>query len=64
MFGSVFWFSHLKTAVFQFWGLPGFADNYEVYEEKNWYKISTIIIVSLGPLFPMVCQHNKPTWDV
>ena len=25
MFGSVFRFSHLKTAVFWIWGLPGFA---------------------------------------
>ena len=25
MFGSIFRFSHLKTAVFRFWGLPRFA---------------------------------------
>ena len=26
MFGLVFRFSHLRTAVFRFWGLPRFAD--------------------------------------
>ena len=29
MFGSVFRFSHLKTAVFRFWGLPRFAGFHE-----------------------------------
>ena len=31
MFGSVFRFSHLKTAVFRFWGLPRFAGFLEVF---------------------------------
>ena len=36
MFGSVFWFSHLKTAVFQFWGLPRFAG---FLEFSLWFSV-------------------------
>ena len=36
MFGSVFRFSHLKTAVFRFWGLPRFAD---FLEFSLWFSV-------------------------
>ena len=36
MFGSVFWFWHLKTAVLRFWSLPRFAGFLEC---SRWFSV-------------------------
>ena len=38
MFGSVFRFSHLKTAVFQLWGLPRFVGFLE-FNFSLWFSV-------------------------
>ena len=58
MFGSVFRFSHLKTAVFRFWGPPRFAGFLEC---SLWFSIFVNKDGVFSGLLSSACVAKKVT---